>query len=142
MVVVVLTLIHRCNAVRGHRTCSNNSTRVGNYLRRKSVLGFSYDRYHCFGYLIATKAEGMFPLCSTRARFTVTAKEVHPSMIRIRGHHRSRRAQTQKEARTQTSFDGCPMWGLVRHKHPKKIQKLKYLAKKKKKTVEGSARAH
>ena len=35
MCVVVLTLTHRCNAVRGHRTGSNNSGAEA-YLRRKT----------------------------------------------------------------------------------------------------------
>ena len=35
VVDVVLTLTHRCNAVRGHRTGSNNSG-AENYLRRKT----------------------------------------------------------------------------------------------------------
>ena len=72
----------------------------------KSMLSSSYHRCHCFVYLIPTKAEGMPLLRSAWAWFTVTAKEVRPSMIRIRGHNRGRRAQTQQEARTQTSFDG------------------------------------
>ena len=35
VVVVVVTLSHGYNAVRGHRTCSNNSGAEG-YLRRKT----------------------------------------------------------------------------------------------------------
>ena len=34
-IAVILTLTHRCNAVRGHRTGSNNSG-AENYLRRKT----------------------------------------------------------------------------------------------------------
>ena len=47
---------------------------------------------------------------SAWAWFTVTAKELHPSKIHIRGHHRSRRAQTQQEARTQPTFDRRSTW--------------------------------